>query len=338
MRALGQPVPEHAQQGGGESQWLELVGVEDRDHGDRSEVVDHRQRQQEGAQGHRQPATGHSQHRQRERDVRGHRIPSRRDHRRWLRVDRGVDGRGDDHAAQCGSHRHRRLRQLAQRTLTNSCAWLESGDEEEHREKSVGGPLVQTQVEVQRLRTDREIAELLIGVAPGEFARIRAISAAMMSSPPPTVSSRNWRRTQTRSVSGSCSNTSADCRCSLVVTVAEALTDQVHHGRVGQRRHITQASVFGHVAQEAAHDLARTGLRQFGDQHDLARFGDGTDLLGDVLAQLGNRIVPGLHVAAQDDERHDAWPVISSVAPTTAASATSGCKTSADSTSVVEIR
>ena len=49
--------------------------VEDRDHGDRSEVVDHRQRQQEGAQGHRQPATGHSQHRQRERDVRGHRDP-----------------------------------------------------------------------------------------------------------------------------------------------------------------------------------------------------------------------------------------------------------------------
>ena len=33
-----------------------------------------------------------------------------------------------------------------------------------------------------------------------------------------------------------------------------------------------------------------------------------------------------------------AWPVVASVAPTTAASATVGCDTSADSTSVVEIR
>jgi hypothetical protein len=33
-----------------------------------------------------------------------------------------------------------------------------------------------------------------------------------------------------------------------------------------------------------------------------------------------------------------AWPVVGSVAPTTAASATAGCETSADSTSVVEIR
>ena len=33
-----------------------------------------------------------------------------------------------------------------------------------------------------------------------------------------------------------------------------------------------------------------------------------------------------------------AWPVVSSVAPTTAASATAGWSTSADSTSVVEMR
>ena len=33
-----------------------------------------------------------------------------------------------------------------------------------------------------------------------------------------------------------------------------------------------------------------------------------------------------------------AWPVVASVAPTTAASATAGCDTSADSTSVVEMR
>ena len=32
------------------------------------------------------------------------------------------------------------------------------------------------------------------------------------------------------------------------------------------------------------------------------------------------------------------WPVIASLAPTTADSATDGCETSADSTSVVEIR
>ena len=33
-----------------------------------------------------------------------------------------------------------------------------------------------------------------------------------------------------------------------------------------------------------------------------------------------------------------AWPVVASLAPTTAASATLGCDTSADSTSVVEMR
>ena len=35
---------------------------------------------------------------------------------------------------------------------------------------------------------------------------------------------------------------------------------------------------------------------------------------------------------------HTAWPVVSSAAPTTAASATFGCDTSADSISVVERR
>ena len=35
---------------------------------------------------------------------------------------------------------------------------------------------------------------------------------------------------------------------------------------------------------------------------------------------------------------HTAWPVVSSVAPTTAASATFGCDTSADSISAVESR
>ena len=77
------------------------------------------------------------------------------------------------------------------------------------------------------------------------------------------------------------------------------------------------------------------------DDHDLPRLGDRADLLGHVVAQLLDQrrrpLVAG--VAAQDHERDDAPGRSSaSVAPTTAASATFGCETSADSTSVVEIR
>src|SRR5436190_11463279 len=62
--------------------------------------------------------------------------------------------------------------------------------------------------------------------------------------------------------------------------------DELHHRRVGQGRHVADLAVLRHVLEKPAHDLARPGLRQLGDDHHLTRLGDRTDLLLHVLAQL----------------------------------------------------
>src|SRR4029453_14591397 len=51
------------------------------------------------------------------------------------------------------------------------------------------------------------------------------------------------------------------------------------HGRVGQRRRVTERATFGHVAQEAAHDLAAAGLGQLRGVEDVVGPGERTDLL-----------------------------------------------------------
>ena len=67
--------------------------------------------------------------------------------------------------------------------------------------------------------------------------------------------------------------------------------------------------------------------------------GDGADLLGHVGPQLLAALVVGsAGPATRVTKATMAWPVVASLAPTTAASATNGWSTSADSTSVVEIR
>ena len=78
-----------------------------------------------------------------------------------------------------------------------------------------------------------------------------------------------------------------------------------------------------------------------GDEHDLPRLGDRAERLGHVVAQLLDQLLAGLASVSTLPRRIEnatiAWPVVGSVAPTTAASATDGCDTSADSTSVVEM-
>src|ERR687889_2272944 len=62
----------------------------------------------------------------------------------------------------------------------------------------------------------------------------------------------------------------------------QLLLDQVHHRRVGQRGDVAELAVLGDVAEEPPHDLARAGLGQLLDDHDLPRLGDRADVLGDV--------------------------------------------------------
>ena len=58
----------------------------------------------------------------------------------------------------------------------------------------------------------------------------------------------------------------------------------VHHGRVGQRRGVTQALeiALGNLAKDAPHDLARASLGQAGRELDHIGRRDRSDLLSDV--------------------------------------------------------
>ena len=56
---------------------------------------------------------------------------------------------------------------------------------------------------------------------------------------------------------------------------------------VAQRRHVAELAPLGDVAQQAAHDLPRAGLRQVARPDDPLRPGDLRDPLRDVLADLG---------------------------------------------------
>lgn len=87
-------------------------------------------------------------------------------------------------------------------------------------------------------------------------------------------------------------------------------------------------------------DGASARLRQLRHEHDLPRLGDRPQGRGDVIAKLLDQRVAGraldLHVTARNRECDDRLSRGGSVAPMTAASATDGWLTSADSTSVVE--
>jgi len=91
-------------------------------------------------------------------------------------------------------------------------------------------------------------------------------------------------------------------------------------GRIFERGDIlSDLLALGQYTQQAPHDLARARLRQVVAETDLLRLGNRADLLADPVAQIDS-------------------PVVSSGLPTTAASATSGLVTSADSISIVPMR
>src|SRR6185503_3045201 len=71
------------------------------------------------------------------------------------------------------------------------------------------------------------------------------------------------------------------------LALGHLLREEVHHGRVAQGGHVAERAALGHVAQEAAHDLARAGLGQVVGPDDPLGPGELADALGDVLADLG---------------------------------------------------
>ena len=57
-----------------------------------------------------------------------------------------------------------------------------------------------------------------------------------------------------------------------------------HDRGVGQCGDVPERAVLGHIAQQSAHDFARTRLGQVRRQNNLTRLGDGADGVGHVLS------------------------------------------------------
>jgi len=124
-------------------------------------------------------------------------------------------------------------------------------------------------------------------------------------------------------------------RC--VHLVIEHLDD----GRVHEGGDVAQLTVLGDVTQQPAHDLPLLVLGSSGVSRIWRGLAMGPMVMP-LLAQGHHQgfalLADGHHVALHGDERHNGLAVVGSEAPTTAASATLGCPTSACSISVVEMR
>src|SRR5450759_1066029 len=86
---------------------------------------------------------------------------------------------------------------------------------------------------------------------------------------------------------------------------AAVVADHLHHPGICQRGGVAEDAVLGDVAQEPAHDLARSGLGQVGREHQELRPSDRADHIGDVLAQLDGQRVVRLDPRAQGDKGKD---------------------------------
>src|SRR5262245_44781442 len=81
----------------------------------------------------------------------------------------------------------------------------------------------------------------------------------------------------------------------LFVAGGRPLADLLDHGRIGEGGRVAEVATFGHVTQQAAHDLAAARLGEVGrDDHRLgsSRRPDLlADVLADLLAELARRVV-----------------------------------------------
>src|SRR5690606_7874006 len=94
-----------------------------------------------------------------------------------------------------------------------------------------------------------------------------------------------------------------DNRLSSGAPIESILDQAVDHRRISQGRSIAQVVqlVTGDLAQYAAHDLARAGLRQTGGRLDEVRPGEGADLGGDDGLELGHQLLGDGNPLHRDD-------------------------------------
>ena len=161
-------VDERKQPAGDQQRLDREVGcIKDGDDGDRADVVRNRQREQEHAQLRGDPSPDERQDSQREGDVRGHRdTPSALAFAAG--VQRDVDQRGDDHAAQGSGNRQHRLLEPGQFASCHLPLDLKPDDEEEERHQAIVYPAVQVIFDVEDAGIDGELSgeEVEVGLVP----------------------------------------------------------------------------------------------------------------------------------------------------------------------------
>ena len=124
----------------------EVVGVGERDDEERGDVVDDHQREQEHAQSRRAVAADEREDPEREGGVGSDRdAPTLRVGR--TAVEREIDERGCDDAADRGDDRRRQTPPLTQFAHVELAPDLEADDEEEERHQAVVDPVAQVQLD-----------------------------------------------------------------------------------------------------------------------------------------------------------------------------------------------
>ena len=139
----------------GEPLDVQARGVEECDHKDGAKIVDHRERQQEGANTGRESAAEHRQHRKGEGDICCHRnTPAVQRISGTTLIHCDIQERWNDHPAECRRHRQRRLARLRERADHQLVFELAANDEEEDGEQPIGGPLLHGEVQMERVTAD----------------------------------------------------------------------------------------------------------------------------------------------------------------------------------------
>ncbi|MDI2023675.1 hypothetical protein PJL18_04223 [Paenarthrobacter nicotinovorans] len=146
---------------------LEPSGVEEGNDADGDEVVHHGKRQQERPERGGKVRVDHSQDRQCEGNVRRRGNGPALEGFRGTEVEENKNQRRDCDAADCCSHRNNSPGWFAEFPGHEFAFELQSRQEEEHRQQSVGGPVAQAELKVPGFVAYLEVAECEVAVGCG---------------------------------------------------------------------------------------------------------------------------------------------------------------------------
>ena len=160
---LEQPQDHHQQSGPHQRDGIDALGIPDGNHQNRTQIVDNRQRHEEGhhGAGHAIAEQGDTAHREgdicRHRDTPAARLDT-------VTVEAGINQRRYHHAADGRHHRQHCLFQVRQLTDEELPFQFEPHQEKEHGHQAIVDPVVQAQGErpVAYTQADRQVQQVLV--------------------------------------------------------------------------------------------------------------------------------------------------------------------------------